>query len=69
MRWISLFVFSGMAATCGQTGPLTLPDESALIEISPGNSARTHLVGARTRLSGQSSRTVGEISDPGERAT
>ncbi len=35
MRWIPLILLLTMAATCGQKGPLTLPEEKlAKLEVS-----------------------------------
>ena len=35
MRWLALLLISGLVATCGQKGPLTLPEEAFHISFSP----------------------------------
>ena len=34
MRWIIVAIFSLLVATCGQKGPLTLPDEESVARSS-----------------------------------
>lgn len=42
MRWLALVLFALQAATCGQKGPLTLPESTrsaapeAIIPVHPG---------------------------------
>ncbi len=35
MRWLACFLLPLLAATCGQKGPLTLPEEESSVAVAP----------------------------------
>ena len=35
MRWLACFLLPVLAATCGQKGPLTLPEEESSVAAAP----------------------------------